>query len=188
MFEDLHGFTRIVVTGPQRSGTRIATKMIANDLGLRYIQEEEFGVHSFERMMLILLEGWVCIHAPALSHKSHLLPSNVAVVFMIRNEEDILASQSRINWRSWPVERGAYEIEDFLPYYEETDPICRIKYKVFAGYQKGLISNCFEVQFEDLAYHHMWINKEDRTEFSFDQTEIESDHDINSSNGPEGSD
>ena len=40
MFEVLRGFDKIIVSGPQRSGTTIVARILASDLGLRFLIEE----------------------------------------------------------------------------------------------------------------------------------------------------
>ena len=66
MFANLRPFTTIVVTGPQRSGTKFAAEIIAEQLALRYVNESEFGVHRLDRFWELLDEK-VVIQAPALS-------------------------------------------------------------------------------------------------------------------------
>src|SRR5579875_68345 len=49
MFEHLAVHPMIVVTGPQRSGTRIAARMIAADTGHRFVDETEFLIKDEAR-------------------------------------------------------------------------------------------------------------------------------------------
>ena len=46
MFEYLKEFPVVLVTGPQRSGTRICAKMIAHDTGHRFVDEREIHTDS----------------------------------------------------------------------------------------------------------------------------------------------
>ena len=56
MFEYMAIHSRIVVTGPQRSGTTITAKMIAHDTGHRYVDEAEFAVYDVEKWRKIVTE------------------------------------------------------------------------------------------------------------------------------------
>lgn len=47
MFEHLKAYKRIVVSGPQRSGTRIVAKAVAQDTNKSFIDEVDIAVHDF---------------------------------------------------------------------------------------------------------------------------------------------
>jgi hypothetical protein len=91
--------SRIVVTGPQRSGTTIAARMIANDTGHRYVDEVDFGVYDVEAWRRTLEDECVVVQCP------HMLktildapPPDVYVVLMRRDINEIHASEERIGW------------------------------------------------------------------------------------------
>jgi hypothetical protein len=67
VFEELAQYGQIVVTGPQRSGTRIATQMIASDTGHRYVDEAKFGVRDVEAWLRALDGGNVVVQSPGLA-------------------------------------------------------------------------------------------------------------------------
>ena len=56
MFAELKKFKKIIVSGPQRSGTRICGKIIAHDLDYRYcdesylVEHEKSDVAKFEKI------------------------------------------------------------------------------------------------------------------------------------------
>lgn len=154
MFEQMRRFDLIVVTGPQRSGTTIATKMIATDLDMEYVEEERFDVHYFHRL-LPLLTGRRVIQAPALSAYCHLLPEEVAVVFMIRPVEEIQRSEQRVRWPEEHVELAKY--------FRTTGTIAQVKYDVWRQHQRPNIRHWFELKYAALQQHPLWI--EDRAHF-----------------------
>ena len=104
----LAGFKKIVVTGPQRSGTTISTKIIARLLEYEVHCEEEFDVDNILLFCKILsapsgesTPGGVVLQAPGLSSIVHLLAkSDVAVVFLIRDINEIVKSEIRIDWNA----------------------------------------------------------------------------------------
>ena len=97
----LRTFNKIVVTGPQRSGTTICAHILANELKLPYIDENSFKVQDNEQFFYILSMYSRCvIQAPGMAHicdKIHQsIETPVAIVFMLRPIKDIIKSEARI--------------------------------------------------------------------------------------------
>ena len=76
--EDVHdalsGYRAILVIGPQRSGTTIGARMLAQDLGCRYIDEREHGNHTPRVVELLQSGERVVLQAPSMSEAVHDLP------------------------------------------------------------------------------------------------------------------
>ena len=82
----------IIVTGPQRSGTRIAAHIIAQETGGVFVDELDYCLPLPDNAVVqapFLLKGVVEL--------SFMVP-NVQFAFMYRNPEDIVASMERIEW------------------------------------------------------------------------------------------
>jgi len=83
----------IFVTGPQRSGTTIASRILASDLHLTYVDESEYTPAA--------LPPKAVIQAPFIIkfvlELSYLFPK-AHFVFMERSKEDIIKSMERIEW------------------------------------------------------------------------------------------
>jgi hypothetical protein len=165
MFDYLKEFNNIVVTGPQRSGTRITTNMIAEDLEYKIVDEVEY-----KDIFKLFDDTPKVIHAPMKSHECHTYPKEVAVVFMIRDTEDIITSQKRISWSHNHTELNKY-IYLKKHYNNKLTNSCDIKYEVWNNYQKKNITNKFEVKYKSLTTHPLYIPKKDRTEFSWNEIE-----------------
>lgn len=166
MFNWLSQFRTIFVTGPQRSGTRICAQMIAHDTGYEYVDENDFGMDSLYHLSSIL-ENKVdlVVHCPVLCRHIHLLTDeNSAVVLMRRNVEDIIASQKRISWRWEKLELARYDLT--------TGVIAEVKYGFWNEYQRSRIRHAFEVQYNDLHLHPLWLERDVRGEFEPTQTAI----------------
>jgi len=74
MFELLSQFNTILVTGPQRAGTRICAKMIAYDTGHEYVDEDSIGMDSLYRLYgLLETNRPMVIQCPVLCRHIHLL-------------------------------------------------------------------------------------------------------------------
>ena len=171
MFEYLSGHKIIIVTGPQRSGTNICAKMIAHDLGYEYHSERDFGVDSLYGLRglvshLLGIGVNAAIHAPALCvYMHHFKTPEVAIVMMMRSIPDIIASQERIGWNGEEVELIRYRVA--------RGPIAAVKYAYWFGQQRQHTKNAYEVFYDNLRDHPLWIDKELRGEFTSHQTELE---------------
>lgn len=159
MFEGLARFDRVLVTGPQRSGTTICARMIAADTGYVYVDEEDIGIHYLETLRALLDERrGVVVQCPALARWVHTLDvESVLVVWMRRALVDILASQERIGW----VERGEEELE-LSKYDSLSGPVAEVKWRFWQRVQRPRLANWMEVLYEDLSVHPLWVQKGER--------------------------
>jgi len=171
MFESLKKFEHIFVTGPQRSGTTICGKMIANDTGHNYIDEFKFGVANLEILReLVKTQKNNVYQCPGVCRFIHEFSAdNTAIVLMRRSVADILASQERINWRCEKMELFKYKPDER----HGLETISEIKYRFWDTNQRLKIKNAFEVQYDFMSAHPMWIEKERRKTFHAKQTSIE---------------
>jgi len=160
MFEYLKHHDQIVVTGPHRSGTTIVMEMIAHDLNYERYREEKGSVYQ----------------VPLLSSKCHELPDYVAVVFVRRPEEDILASQKRINWGDEDNKINEFheitKYHDFVSLLDSEWSAAKVKYEVWKRAQKEKIRHPYEINYNSLFGHPLWIPKEKRKNFNPRQTVI----------------
>lgn len=162
----LRGCANILVTGPQRSGTTIMARALSHDLDLYYCDEDEHklgwggtadGDIDILYGLLSLNSGYV-VQAPARAHICHLLPSDTAIVFCRRRVEDIVASQERIGWEFEDFEISKYPEEWRRRTAAET------KYAYWEGEQRYQVAHGYDVEYESLRGHHLWV--EDRAGFT----------------------
>jgi hypothetical protein len=153
------GYTRIIVTGPQRSGTTISAKIIAEELGFEFIREEEVNVDDLE-LFFQLFRGKdrFVLQAPGLCAFAHLLPG--CFVLMRRNLDAIVRSQDRIGWaQHWE----GYELGK---YFTTLGPIGCVKYYVWEVYQKPKMQDrAYELEYESLKVHRLWLDPDQRAHF-----------------------
>lgn len=167
----LKPYKAVLVTGPQRSGTAIATKILAQELGYREVPEEEFGIHNSLQALGILLRNNVVLHAPGLCHQADMLGdmANAAVVLMRRNLDDIHASEERIGWRT--AYEGANVVAEQHKYLtefgESDDDVAALKYRIWNKQQKDKC-DAFDLDYETLRAHPLW--RDERREFAPRQT------------------
>lgn len=164
MFNYLKDYENILVTGPQRSGTRIASKIIAYELNYMYIDELDIGLQSLNKLFKILFsKEKVVIQAPHLSAMCHFIDTpSTAIVFMRRDLNEIAASQKRIGWNR--------EKLSLSQYFQEEGNINKIKYQTWYDFQKKhlMTIDYFEIEYNSLKKHELWLD--DRTGFEWNQT------------------
>ena len=168
MFEHLKKWQRILVTGPQRSGTRIASQMIAHDTDYWFVGEEEFGVDSLNRLWKILqISRRIVVQCPAICAHVDLLGETdpgLGIVMMRRDLEDIKASEERIFWK--------WEMPELMRMGVTEGNSARLKYSAWDVSQKGLLGEqAIEVQYTSLEQHGLWIAKPGRARFGPRQTQ-----------------
>jgi len=86
-----------------------------------------------------------------------------AIILMRRKVNDIIASEKRITWES-KSELERYGLSAGI--------IADIKYNYWNTYQKHKITNAFEIEYEDLAVHPLWVPKEERRNFTSRQIRL----------------
>jgi len=172
MFEYLAEYPVILVTGPQRSGTRIMAKCVAYDLGHEYIDENEIKTDSLYELEILTKyqrgDRRLVVQCPALMYAvQHIVRRtgrDFAVVVVMRDIKDIVASQQRARWIWEYLEAWHYE--------EYPCPIAEVKYEVWRSVQRHQVPNWFEVEYESLADHSLWVPAEQRKDFDAWQTEV----------------
>lgn len=154
----LQNYRVILVSGPQRSGTTIMSKMLAHDLNWDVYDEDDYGVENVDAWRELVETGnMLVIQCPAMLHLCDDLPEDVALIVMTRPIEDIHASEKRIGWESHEAAEAAkygrsrnpaqakydwlYENEvDFIPHeygsdYMREHPLWRDNRKHFSAKQ-----------------------------------------------------
>lgn len=170
MFEHLARYDKILVTGPQRSGTTVAAKAISQDTGHRYVDEDEYGVHS-EEAFIELLEGShrIVIQCPTMSHIVHqVATSDTLVVMMMRDCDDIRASEERVEWTVGVYQelyRFGMSPRQARSYRKKGGQVAPLKYRRWQEEQRDLIPHWLELEYESLSGHPLWVPKEQRTHF-----------------------
>jgi hypothetical protein len=166
MFGWLAEYDQVLVTGPQRSGTRICAQMIALDTGHLFVDEADFGVDSLYKLTRLLDRSRrVVVQCPALCrHVHHLAHERMAVVLMRRDVDAIAASQQRIDWEFERVEMIRYDRSEGRP--------AQVKYDFWESQQVNLIPHAFEIPYESLKQHPLWVPAQLRRRFGAGQINV----------------
>lgn len=166
MFEDLTAYKKILVTGPQRSGTTICAKMIAQDTGYKFIDESEFSVDNTDLFRQKLKKDGIVLQCPAMSFCiQEFSADDTLIIFMKRDTQSILESQKRVMWN------GAAEEQKYRSRYHIKKPnICDAKYEIWDRIQKDQIKHWKEIVYNSLSEHELWVPKAGRAQFGVKQT------------------
>lgn len=152
---ELREYRQILVTGPQRSGTTIGAHVLARELQLPYIDEAEIAVDDVGKAFRLYHQSErFVLQAPGLSAYCHLFPG--AVVFMIRDPDEILSSERRIKWKG--------EMAEMNKYFASFGRITEVKYNNWKWYQKDYPGR-FELSYASLSYHPLFVPAEKRRQF-----------------------
>jgi hypothetical protein len=165
MFEYLKPYSHIIVSGMQRSGTTIAARMIQYDLEIPYCYwvGNKLGIITD-----IPPEGGQGVyHAPGMSHLLHGFKSTedatFAVIWMKRDIEEIIESAYKVKWDP-TADIGNYPaFMNGIPDGTEVDYPTMVRRLAqekinFWETQKPLVETYFEVEYESLRNHPLWLN------------------------------
>ena len=166
MYESLAQFRNIVVSGPQRSGTRFAAKCIAHDTDKTYIDEKDIAFHDFRLLEYYLNKGNCVIQCPGLCHMLHYITDQTTlVILMVRDIDEIMMSQNRINWGT------ESRLQELYKYGCSEGVIARIKYAFWNVHQKQILGDRGRtIDYDFLKQHPLFVEKRTRGTFTWDQT------------------
>jgi len=149
----------IIVTGCQRSGTRIAARILADDFQLQYVDEFEADFHNLQTNTIV--------HSPLALHgyiETYYTYPGVHFVGVIRDPAEIIASMKRIKWLQGDVKGW----ESFLPHYVGH------QLRLWKLLKQELPQESWsEIQYDSLKSHRLFVDKEDRKEFTSLQWKFE---------------
>lgn len=158
----------ILVTGPQRSGTTIASRILAEELGATYVDEEDYALHDCANAFRMGEAKAPCVmQGPAISHCAHEVPEDWMVVFMWREVEDIVKSQERIRWGYNEHSEKVKCDRKFKGYREQNKlgqkPISVVKQSIWTNIQAPILGERgLTLSYESLKSSPLWVSKEDR--------------------------
>jgi len=171
----ISGYRMVVVSGAQRSGTHIMAKILALELGWTYLPDTEYNTGDNGDWAKYVLEGdGIAIHCPHMSHMLHLVPDDVAVVYMYRPLDEIEESFARVN----PGEVSCCKNEQMLFYSQirgvhglQTGKVwTKIRNDYWEILQRVVLDGRgFSFNYHDLEDHPLFYKK--RTDWSMNQIE-----------------
>lgn len=173
---ELCNFNKIIVTGPPRSGTTIAGLIIADELNYKFIDETFYDGNNVKKFMWFLNypERKMVIHNTAFIRDLHIVSNMyyLAVVLIRRNIKDILDSfknteKFKKDDFSSPgmftnLDENAQKV--LIKHYNIKDK--SIPETIYSCFENNMYlmdqNRLFELNYEDLSKHKLFIKKEDR--------------------------
>lgn len=152
--EELIKYKKILVTGVQRSGTHFISLIAAKETGYLRIVEMDFRVSEIDILKKYLTFENIVIQCPAIVERVNELDlSDVLVVWVERDNEDIIASQKK----RWTNADEFSEREKYLntKYYDFSKTLIEIKKDYFNGEIKNKIPNLITVNYNDFLKHEL---------------------------------
>lgn len=163
MYESLKEYSNIVISGPQRSGTRIASKIIAEDTSKHFVDERFINYHDFRLLEWYLDRSNYVIQCPGLCHLLHNIKNDSTLVIVIRRPIDEIIKSEHRCWDEYSrkLELSKYGYQEGI--------ISEVKYNFWDSYQKSLLGDkARDLNYHDLETHPLFIYN--REGFKWDQT------------------
>ena len=156
------GYKRILVAGPQRSGTTFTAKALAKSLGVQFIDESD-NPGKFD------CDSYVWQFASR-AHTLHERYDYDLVIWMNRDKKEVEDSEKRIEWEWFDMHRTEY-FAVFGKEAKEFDSNYDMKHHYWSSVQKDLIdAKVIEFNYSDLKDAPGYLEKEERKHFWNKQT------------------
>ena len=182
-------YKKIIVTGPHGAGNKIATKIISHDFKLEEKRGEDAwsldGYNDDDGLLKFYdknKDNKFVSFGPSQSchlHRINNTLKDVLVVFMYKDMSTIERYSERnpfVKEQSHKYEWSVYNqmvMEDFphsATYLSKS--IEQLTYHIWENHQRELVPNWIELNHSSLEGHELWVNKEDRKDFTEQQTKI----------------
>lgn len=175
----IFSFSKVLVTGPHRAGTRVAARIVSFDFGLQYVDEFVVGFDNGDLIRSFLGRGNCVVHSPTFLDRAFELPGDVLVVVMSRDPGEIRASELRlyelqpkgvgVDWRvNTYVDRERYRRWGDLLDLDQHASV--VKYEFYEKVFKPRASCEFLLlDYESLSSHELWVEKSGRAGFRWNQ-------------------
>jgi hypothetical protein len=166
----------ILVSGVQRSGTHIMSRILAEELDYIYMSDTDYDVKNNQAWCWMVLDGkGLVIHCPHMSHFLQFAPPDVAVVYMKRPIDEVTRSFTRVNppqavQASNPEQGLIYGLSYAGKKRLYSDEWIILRNKCWDDYQHPrLKGRGYTFQYHDLKEHRLFSHN--RKEWTMNQTE-----------------
>jgi len=150
--------------------------MLAYDTGHIYVDEVEFGVCDKDRFEEILSRSRIVVQCPCMCHVIHEYANeDMLIVMMLRDVEDIVASEKRIEWKNGPyfeLMNYGYSSRQAVSFRRRGGQVAPLKYAYWLTRQRKMVKHYVELEYESLSRHPLWILDEQRVDFAAEQTTL----------------
>jgi len=159
--DDILSSDRVVVVGPQRSGTHLVAQALAVDGERLLVEENDFGINSLSRFVGYLSHGEKMVfQAPGLFHLCEMLDfDSMCVVVVVRPTCEIVESSKRHRKNATGCMVRYFVTVDT----ERQDESVELQYRAWTVYQVPYMKCAsFVVNYHSMAEHRLWVPQEER--------------------------
>lgn len=115
LLDKVKNYSRIIVTGPQRSGTTYCSYILAKDLGYTHYDEISFNTGDYNKFKNQISKNNFVLQTAEFTYRlQDIKTPSTFIIWMDRNNKDIKKSEERICWRGFNGTKNKY-----LKYYPE---------------------------------------------------------------------
>lgn len=142
----------IIVTGCQRSGTRITARILAHDFDLEYVDELEVDFYHLQPNTVV--QSPLALHGYLQAYYTY---PGIHFVGVLRDPAEIIASMKRINWLKGDVN----DWDSFLQHYVGHQQ------RLWKQLTKELPQEAWsEIDYDSLKTHPLFVQQQDRQAFT----------------------
>ncbi|MCG8315912.1 MAG: hypothetical protein MI976_22095 [Pseudomonadales bacterium] len=186
-FKFLSKYKRIIVTGPNRTGTTFFSNYLSQKLKYRLIDESLYK-YDEDVFNWYFSKERVVVQGPGMSYRAHSLPDDYkdcCVVYMRRPLDEIERSSKRIRdpnrslnhrWERFNRVVSRYKndpvigemIYKYIPSLDNFEPTssAKFRYAIWDDVQKTKCKNYLEVNYNDLEKLDSYVDQKYRVGFS----------------------
>lgn len=178
--KSLGKYSKIIVTGPPRSGTTISGLIIASELGYKFMDESWYdGNDSKKFMSLFWVPRNLVIHTTAFLRDLHTIDkflkiNNIPIVLVKRPTNEIVESMENskkfdmgaltVNGVFTAMNEEAQEVL-FKHYGRHDQPLPDIIYNHFEAFRYKFDENMlYSIKYHSLKEHKLFVDKKERRE------------------------
>ena len=118
LLDKTKNYSRIIVTGPQRSGTTYCAYILAKDLGYTRYDEMSFGTGNYNEFKDLISKNNYVLQTTVFSYcLQDINTPSTLIIWMDRNNRDILESEKKINWPGFKDTKKHYM--EYYPFHKD---------------------------------------------------------------------
>jgi len=129
LLDKIKNYSRIIVTGPQRSGTTYCAYILAKDLGYTHYDEKSFDTGNYNKFKNQISKNNFVLQTAEFTYcLQDITTPSTFIIWMDRDNKDIAESEKRIHWRSFNGTKNKYieyypEHKDLINSFTENAPL-----------------------------------------------------------------
>ena len=118
LLDKAKNYSRIIVTGPQRSGTTYCAYILAKDLDYPHFDEKIFSSGNYNKFKNYISKNNYVLQTAVFTYcLQDINLESTLIIWMDRDNKDIAESEKRIKWRGLKGTKSRYS--KYYPHYRD---------------------------------------------------------------------